>query len=39
MERARVEIEETPNFDYVIVNDDFDKALSELSKIVEEINC
>lgn len=39
MERARVEIEEAPNFDYVIVNDDFDKALSKLSKIVEEINC
>ena len=39
MERARVEIEEASNFDYVIVNDDFDKALSELSKIVEEINC
>lgn len=37
MERARVEIEEAPNFDYVIVNDDFDKALNELSKIVEEI--
>lgn len=37
MERARVEIEEASNFDYVVVNDYFDKALSELSKIVEEI--
>lgn len=37
MERARVEIEEASNFDYVIVNDYFDTALGKLSKIVEEI--
>lgn len=39
MERAKVEIEEAPNFDYVVINDYFDKALNELNKIVEEINC
>lgn len=37
MERALLEIEEAPNFDYVIVNDDFDRTLSELSGIVKEV--
>lgn len=37
MERGLIEIEEAHKFDYVIVNDDFDKALSELSGIVKEV--
>lgn len=37
MERRLIEIEEAHKFDYVIVNDDFDKALSELSGIVKEV--